>query len=60
MVKLKKTDSIILDIKFPATKTDMIKTGIEIAHVYDLAHASHPPNGSLLKIMSQFKWLIKL
>jgi hypothetical protein len=35
-----KTDMIIFDIDFPATKTDMIKTEIKIAYVYDLAHAS--------------------
>jgi len=34
-----KTDMIMLNINFLATKTDMIKTKIEIAHVYNFAHA---------------------
>jgi hypothetical protein len=34
-----KNDTITLNIDFLATKTDTIKTKIEITYVYDLAHA---------------------
>jgi hypothetical protein len=36
-----KNNRIILNIDLPATKTDTIKTKIEIAYVYDLAHACY-------------------